>query len=91
MNVSPGQLARVVAPFHLAGRGAFVLVRRPYRGEQWVGTTGVACAQLGRVFTGIERERRYFDIACERISRAQAQGSLLPPESPQPEQLSLDA
>lgn len=37
MNVSPGQLARVVAPFHLAGRGAFVVVRRAYRGEQWVG------------------------------------------------------
>ena len=41
------------------------------------GTTGVACAQLGKAFTGIERERKYFDIACERISRAQAQGSLL--------------
>ena len=44
------------------------------------GTTGVACAQLGKAFTGIERERKYFDIACERISRAQAQGQLLPPE-----------
>ncbi len=41
------------------------------------GTTGVACAQRGVAFTGIERERKYFDIACERISRAQAQGSLL--------------
>ena len=41
------------------------------------GTTGVAAAQTGRAFTGIERERKYFDIACERISRAQAQGSLL--------------
>lgn len=39
MNVSPGQLARVVAPFHLAGRGAFVIVRRAYRGEQWIGDT----------------------------------------------------
>ena len=46
----------------------------PFMGS---GTTGVACAQLGKAFTGIERERRYFDIACERISRAQAQGSLL--------------
>jgi len=49
----------------------------PFMGS---GTTGVACAQLGRKFTGIERERKYFDIACERISRAQAQGTLLPPE-----------
>ena len=46
------------------------------------GTTGVACMQLGRKFTGIERGRRYFDIACERINRAQAQGTLLPPEPP---------
>ena len=46
----------------------------PFAGS---GTTGVACAQMGRKFYGIERERKYFDIACERISRAQAQGSLL--------------
>ena len=49
----------------------------PFMGS---GSTGVACAQLGKAFTGIERERKYFDIACERISRAQAQGQLLPPE-----------
>ena len=61
----------------------------PFMGS---GTTGVACAQMGRAFTGIERERKYFDIACERISRAQAQGSLLPAEPVrQPEQLGLDA
>ena len=41
------------------------------------GTTGVAAVEQGREFVGIERERKYFDIACERISRAQAQGSLL--------------
>jgi hypothetical protein len=35
---------------------------------------------LARQFIGIERERKYFDIACERIARAQAQGQLLPPE-----------
>jgi DNA modification methylase len=50
----------------------------PYMGS---GTTGVACAMLGKAFTGIERERKYFDLACERISRAQAQGQLLPPET----------
>ena len=43
------------------------------------GTTGVACAQLGKAFTGIERERRYFDIATSALPR-QAQGRLLPPE-----------
>jgi DNA modification methylase len=52
-------------------------------------TTGVACVQLGRKFTGIERERKYFDIAVERISRAQAQGQLIPHEQPQPKQEAL--
>lgn len=45
----------------------------PFMGS---GTTGVACANLGRRFIGIERERRYFDIACERIEAAQAQQRL---------------
>lgn len=58
----------------------------PFMGS---GTTGVACAQLGKAFTGIERERKYFDIACERIERAQAQGQLIPNETPQPVQESL--
>ena len=40
------------------------------------GTTGVACANLGKRFVGIERERKYFDIACERIRAAQAQERL---------------
>jgi DNA modification methylase len=54
------------------------------------GSTGVACTLMGRAFTGIERERRYFDIACERIARAQAQGTLLPPEkAPEPVQAGL--
>ena len=60
----------------------------PFMGS---GTTGVACAQLGRTFIGIERERKYFDIACERISRAQAQGSLIPLEqTPVAEQQAMD-
>ena len=37
------------------------------------GTTGVACANLGRPFIGIEREPKYFDIACRRIDDAQRQ------------------
>ena len=36
----------------------------PFMGS---GTTGVACQRLGRTFIGIEKERRYFDIACKRI------------------------
>lgn len=45
----------------------------PFMGS---GTTGVACANLGRKFIGIEIERKYFDIACERIEMAYAQGRL---------------
>lgn len=46
----------------------------PFMGS---GTTGVACMNLGRSFIGIEREPRYFDIACRRIDDAQRQGRLI--------------
>lgn len=36
-----------------------------------VGTTGVACRNLGRRFTGCELNPRYFDIAKRRIETAQ--------------------
>jgi site-specific DNA-methyltransferase (adenine-specific) len=42
----------------------------PFMGS---GTTGVACAQLGRKFIGIEIEPKYFNIACRRIEAAQMQ------------------
>lgn len=45
----------------------------PFMGS---GTTGVAAVQLGRDFIGIEREPKYFDIACRRIEQAQRQGDL---------------
>jgi DNA modification methylase len=43
----------------------------PFMGS---GTTGVACQRSGRAFIGIEREPKYFDIACKRIEDAQRQG-----------------
>ena len=46
----------------------------PFMGS---GTTGVACAELGRSFIGIEIDKGYFDIAEKRIKQAQAQGQLL--------------
>jgi DNA modification methylase len=58
----------------------------PYMGS---GTTGVAAIQLGRKFIGIERDERYFDIACKRIERAVAQGVLFEPERPAQVQESL--
>jgi DNA modification methylase len=30
-------------------------------------STGAACANTGRQFIGIEKERRFFDIACHRL------------------------
>ncbi len=45
----------------------------PFMGS---GTTGVACAKLGRRFIGIEIEPKYFDIACRRIEQAQRQSDL---------------
>lgn len=42
----------------------------PFMGS---GTTGVACAKIGRAFIGIERDAGYFDVACERITKAYAQ------------------
>jgi site-specific DNA-methyltransferase (adenine-specific)/modification methylase len=45
----------------------------PFMGS---GTTGVACAGLGLAFTGIEKEKKYFDIACARIDRIYAQHRL---------------
>ena len=45
----------------------------PFMGS---GTTGVAAVQMGRSFIGIEREPKYFDIACKRIEDAQRQGDM---------------
>jgi DNA modification methylase len=50
------------------------LILDPFMGS---GTTGVACANLGRSFIGIEREPKYFAIACRRIEDAQRQGRLI--------------
>jgi len=54
----------------------------PFMGS---GTTGVACIQTERQFIGIEKEPRYFDIACQRIQRAwDLKCSELPFEKPEP-------
>lgn len=62
--------ARLVAMF--SPKGGTVL--DPFVGS---GTTGVAAVQSGRRFIGIELAREHFDTACQRIERAQAQGTLL--------------
>lgn len=49
------------------------LICDPYMGS---GSTGVAAVRMNRAFIGVEIDRTYFDIACERIDRAQQQKRL---------------
>jgi site-specific DNA-methyltransferase (adenine-specific) len=58
----------------------------PFMGS---GTTGVACANLGRAFIGIEREPAYFEIACRRIAEAYRQPRLFEEPPPKPTQGSM--
>jgi site-specific DNA-methyltransferase (adenine-specific)/modification methylase len=51
----------------------------PFMGS---GTTGVAAIQLGKKFIGIERDPKYFEIACKRIEQAVAQPQLFAHEQP---------
>jgi site-specific DNA-methyltransferase (adenine-specific)/modification methylase len=59
----------------------------PFMGS---GTTGVAAVKRGRAFYGIEREPKYFDIACRRISAALiAPDMFVAAPAPKPTQESL--
>lgn len=68
-----------------AGKPAITL--DPFMGS---GTTGVAAVGMGLGFIGVEREPKYFDIACRRIEKAYAQGQLFEPERAKQEQMSLE-
>jgi site-specific DNA-methyltransferase (adenine-specific)/modification methylase len=64
------------------------IILDPYMGS---GTTGVACAKLGRKFIGIEIDPGYFDIACKRIEDAYRQADLfVPAPTPKAEQGDLN-
>ena len=58
----------------------------PFMGS---GTTGVAAVQMGRKFIGIEREPKYFEIACQRIENAQRQVDMFVEPVRKPEQTAL--
>ena len=58
----------------------------PFMGS---GTTGVACAKLGRKFIGIEIHEPYFDIACRRIEEAYRQPRLFAEPRPKATQDNL--
>ena len=59
----------------------------PFMGS---GTTGVACAKMGRKFIGIEIEPKYFDIACKRIEEAYRQPDFFVTAPPPADQTKLD-
>lgn len=59
-------MAEIIADFTNPGQ----TILGPFMGS---GTTGVAAVQMGRDFIGIELNETYYDIACERIERAQQQ------------------
>lgn len=46
------------------------IIADPYMG---CGSTGIAAVEMGLQFIGVEIDRKYFDIACERIENAQRQ------------------
>ena len=58
----------------------------PFMGS---GTTGVACAKMGRKFIGIELDEEYFNIACKRIEEAYRQPDMFITTQPKPEQTIL--
>jgi len=58
----------------------------PFMGS---GTTGVACAKMGRKFIGIELDEDYFNIACKRIEEAYASPDMFVEAQKKPEQESL--
>ena len=70
----PTQKPVALMAWCIAQSGNPATVLDPFMGS---GTTGVACMNLGRKFIGIEREPKYFDIACRRIEDAQRQGRLI--------------
>jgi site-specific DNA-methyltransferase (adenine-specific)/modification methylase len=61
--IFPDELAeKVIKSFS----SEYAVILDPFMGT---GTTGVACINLNRVFIGIEKDKEYFKISCDRINR----------------------
>jgi site-specific DNA-methyltransferase (adenine-specific)/modification methylase len=78
-RVHPTQKPIAVMQWCIEQAGMPETILDPFMGS---GTTGVAAMRLGRTFIGIEREPKYFDIACRRIEDAQRQVSLFDAPAP---------
>jgi site-specific DNA-methyltransferase (adenine-specific)/modification methylase len=76
-RVHPTQKPTPVMRWCIQKAGNPQTILDPFMGS---GSTGVAAMELGRSFIGIERDARYFDIACRRIENAQRQETLFAPE-----------
>lgn len=74
----------LVTRFVLAHASPGDIVLDPFMGS---GTTGVACIRTGRRFIGIEKEPKYFTIACQRIEAELARHPLIEPAKPVQKQL----
>jgi site-specific DNA-methyltransferase (adenine-specific)/modification methylase len=85
-RVHPTQKPLAVMSWCINQAGNPNTILDPFMGS---GTTGVAAIQMGRKFIGIEREPKYFDIACKRIEQAVAQPRLFEDVRPKQEQTSL--
>lgn len=75
-------MAEIIRDFTAPGD----VVCDPFMGS---GTTGVACAQHGRGFVGIEQNPTWFDLACRRIEEAYRQPRLFAEPKPAAKQESL--
>ena len=69
----PCQLPLRCAEWVLECIGSHYVVVDPFMGS---GTIGVACAKMGKQFFGIEKDPKYFDIACKRLDEAYRQPRL---------------
>lgn len=77
----------IIKKYIKIGSAGGQLILDPFMGS---GTTGVACAVLGRKFIGIEINEQYFDIACKRIEQAYAQPDLFVEHPVRPEQTAME-
>ncbi len=64
---------KVMSPLVENATSPSQVILDPFMGT---GTTGVAALHMGRKFIGIERNPKYFDIACRRIEQASSQFDL---------------